>query len=1043
MKKIYLIFFFSICFCIGLLAQETVEITGTVTDEFGEPLIALNIVIKDNPGLGTTTDIDGRYRISTTPYSVLIFSYIGFEKQEIPVGNKTIIDVVMKESEESVLDEVVITGAGAQKKVSVTGAITSVDMKTLRTPTGNITNALAGNVAGIIAMQTSGEPGANASEFWIRGISTFGGGSSALVLVDGVERPFNELNIEDIESFSVLKDASATAIYGSKGANGVILITTKRGEAGKVRINTKVEYGYNTRTRTPEFVDANVYASMVNEALKTRNHEPLYSDVELDIFKYGLDSDLYPNIDWYDVMLRDGASTYRASLNLSGGGTTARYFISGSYVNEEGMYKIDKALKGYKTNSDLERYNWRANVDMDVTKTTLLKMNVAGFLEKRNYPGFRDDIWHSLVGQNPTSTPILYSNGLVPAYGTGNRTNPWVLATQTGYQEHWRSKAELNLALEQNLNFITDGLRFVARIAYDTDNTNNINRIKWPEQYNSERRRNPTTGEINFKRISTERLMSQSSGSWGERIYNFEAELIYDKRFLEHHHVTGLVKYQQRETANTNQLGGEIVLGEDENSYEFYQRFIDGIARRTQSLSGRLTYDFKSRYFVEFNFGYTGSETFQVGDQYGFFPAISGGWVISEEPFIRNNMEWLNLFKVRYSYGEVGNDQIKRGNDLIRFPYLNTIGPAGGYNYGDYGNNNSYSGKHFSEVAATGLTWETSVKHNLGLDISLFNNKFSGTIDLFQDTRRDIYMQRAYMPSMVGITSRPWANVGKMQSKGFDGQFNYLQKIGKVDLTMRGNITYTKNEVLEYDEEYNGLTYQMTQGYRWQQARGLIAEGLFKDYEDIRNSPKQMFGEYMPGDIKYKDVNGDGIINNDDIVPIGATRVPNLIYGLGMSLAWNGFDINAHFQGSGKSSYFINGPSVYPFESGSWGNILKDAADPNNRWISRDISGDPATERVDADYPRLSYGGNTNNYRSSTFWLRDGAYLRLKTLEIGYTIPKLMTTKLQMDNVRIFLIGTNLFVWDSLKLWDPELGSGDGMKYPPSKTWTLGLSVSF
>ncbi|MDR0864095.1 MAG: TonB-dependent receptor, partial [Candidatus Symbiothrix sp.] len=1020
-----------------------------------------SVAVKDNPGLGTVTDIDGHYKIKTAPYSTLIFTYIGYNRREVPVAGQTEVNVTLEESKENALNEVVITGTGAQKKVAVTGAITSVDMKTLQTPGGNIANSLAGNVAGIIAMQTSGEPGANASEFWIRGISTFGGGSSALVLVDGFERPFNELNIEDIESFSVLKDASATAIYGSKGANGVILITTKKGDSGKVKINAKAEYGYNTRTRTPDFVDANTYAGMVNEALITRNQEPLYSDVELDIFKYGLDSDLYPNIDWQDVMLRNAANNYRASINLSGGGSMARYYVSGSYFDEEGMYKADQGLKGYKTNSNLTRYNWRANVDMDITSTTLVKLGVAGFMEKRNRPGLADDIWTSLVGQNPTSTPIIYSNGLVPAYGTGNQTNPWVLATQTGYQEHWRTKSELNLSWEQDLKFVTNGLRFVGRLAFDNDNKNNINRRKWPEQYNVERRRDEN-GNLILKRVSTERLMSQMSDSWGERVFNIEAELSYDKRFLEDHHVTGLLKYQQRELANTNSLGGEVVYDADSDEQkiiDFYQQLKDGIARRTQSLSGRFSYDFKNRYFVDFNFGYTGSETFEVGNQFGFFPAISGAWVISEESFIKDHWgEWLNLFKLRYSYGEVGNDQIKRGDYNIRFPYLNTVGYIDGYNYGDYGYSDSYTGKHLREVAADNLTWETAVKHNFGLDFTLFNNKFSGAFDVYQDTRNDIYMERGYMPSMIGITSRPWANVGKMQVKGFDGHFNLHDNLGAFDVNIRGNITYSKNQVLEYDEEFKGWAYQMTQGFRWDQARGLIAEGLFKDYEDIRNSPTQTFGEYMPGDIKYKDVNGDGVINGDDYVPIGATRVPSLIYGLGASIAWKGIDFNLHFQGSGKSSYFLSGVSVYPFVAGSWGNILKDAADPNNRWISSAISGDPATENVNAKYPRLSYNGyqfdlnndkdkekyaGYNNYRASTFWLRDGAYLRFKTFEVGYTLPKPMTQKIHIESLRVFFVGTNLFVWDTLKLWDPELASGDGMKYPPSKTLTLGFTVNF
>ena len=1023
-----------ILFCMSgsAWAQAVRQVTGTVTDNTGEPLIGVTIVVKNEAGLGTNTNIDGQYKIRVNEYNVLIYSYVGFEQQEIRVGNQTVIDVQLKENINTVLDEVVVTATGPQKKLSVSGAITTVDMKTLRTPTGNITNALAGNVAGVIAMQVSGEPGSNQSEFWIRGISTFGGGQNALVLVDGFERPFNEINIEDIESFSILKDASATAIYGSRGANGVLIITTKKGEDGKIKINTKAEYGYNTRTRTPEFVDGNTYAILRNEALTTRNFEPLYNDIELDIIKHNLDPDLYPTIDWKDVLLRDGASTYRASINMSGGGATARYFVSGSYIQEEGMYKTDEALNRYNTNSGLSRWNYRSNVDIDITKSTVLHTGVAGFLEKQNRSGLHGlNIWSALAGQTPTSIPLMYSNGLVPAYGTGDRTNPWVLATQTGYHEFWRSKIETNISLDQNLDFLTKGLRFTGRFAFDSDSKNDIVHEKWPEQYNTQRRRD-SEGNIVFRRISTEKLMEQRSNSWGERIYNLEADLSYNRRFLEAHNISLFVKYSQREQSETSNVGSDI------------QR---GIPRRDQGVAGRVTYDFKSRYFIEFNGGYTGSEVFKTGHQFGFFPAISGAWNISEESFIKNNTSKIDLLKVRYSYGEVGNNKIKRGNDEIRFPYLGTIGNLGNnYDFGDWGSTYAFDGIHITELAADYLAWEVAKKHNLGLDVHLFGSKFSGTIDVYKDTRESIYMQRQHLGSYTGISGQPWANVGKMEARGFDGQFNVHHKVNRVDFTMRGNITYTRNKVLEYDEEANALPYTMTQGYRWQQAKGLVALGLFSDYDEIRNSPKQEFGSYMPGDIKYKDINGDGVINDNDRVAIGATRVPNLIYGWGISASWNSFDFNVHFQGAGKSSYFINGAAVYPFIDGDWGNILTDLAEPGNRWISREISGDPATERADAKYPRLSYGldtsGSVNNYRASTFWLRDGAYLRFKTLEIGYTIPKRYTNMLKMNSVRLHFIGSNLFVWDTLKLWDPELASGDGMKYPLAKTFTAGVTVN-
>ncbi|WP_342331716.1 TonB-dependent receptor [Pedobacter sp. FW305-3-2-15-E-R2A2] len=1022
MKLYYITLLLLFC-SISIYAQGDIEVTGTVRDLNNKPIPGVTVVVKDRPGLGTMTTEAGKYKIKTGMYSTLIFSYLGFEKQEVQVAGKTVISILLKESEANVLTDVVVTGTGIQKKVTVTGAITTVNVKDLRTPTGNITNALAGNVAGVIAMQGSGEPGNNRSEFWIRGISTFGANTAALVLVDGFERAFNEINVEDIESFSILKDASATAIYGSKGANGVVLITTKKGHAGKININGKSEFGYMTRTRTPEFVDGPAYAALVNEAKVTRNQEPMYSDIELMLFKNGLDPDLYPNVNWQDVMLRDGANTYRASVNLDGGGSTVRYYVSGSYFNEGGMYKSDQSLKDYNTNANMTRSNYRANIDMDITKTTLLKLGVSGFLEKQNFPGITSGIWNSLVGQSPVSTPILYSNGLVPAFGTGDRTNPWVMATQTGYREYWKNKNEINVTLEQKLDFITKGLQAIGRFAYDTNNDNNINRLKWPEQYNVERRRD-RDGNLIMKRITPERLMFQESNAWGERINVLETDLIYNTVINERHNIGALVKYNQREQRETSNVGGDI---------------IKGIARRNMGVSGRLMYGYRDRYMAEFNFGYTGSENFKVGHQFGFFPAVSVGWNISEEAFLKKNAKWLDLFKVRYSYGEVGNDNFGAN----RFPYLSEIKERAGYNFGESISPNYYAGLYYSQVASDQLTWEVAKKHNLGFDMNVLGNLFSFRLDVFKDTREKIFKRRDHLSDMVGVPSRPWANVGKMESRGFDGQFNVNKRFNKVELTLRGNVTYSKNKVLEFDEEANNLPYRMTQGFRYEQARGLIDLGLFQSYEEIRNSPKQMFGEYMPGDVKYKDVNGDGIINDDDVVPIGASRVPSMIYGFGFSVLWKGFDINIHLQGAGSSSYFINGPSVYPFAEGAWGNVLTDLGNPKNRWISKEISGDPATENPNAKYPRLSYGGSGNNYRTSTYWLRDGAYLRLKNVELGYTLPSRLTSSIHINKARVYVMGYNLAVWDSLKIWDPELGSGDGMKYPISKTMTLGLTVNF
>ncbi|WP_346319167.1 TonB-dependent receptor [Chitinophaga sp. YIM B06452] len=1022
MRIFYLSLIFIVISIKAFSQQQTIEVTGTVSDTNNLPLGFANVVVKDRVGLGTMTDEKGRFKITVEPFHTLIFSYVGYATTEVVVKENRVVNVIMRPSNTNALEQVVVTATGPQKKVTVTGAITTVNPKDLRTPTANITNALAGNVAGIIAMQRSGEPGSNQSEFWIRGISTFGANSAALVLVDGFERPFNEINIEDIESFSVLKDASATAIYGSRGANGVVLITTKKGKTGKINIDGKVERTYNTRTRTPKFVEGNEYAALVNEAKITRNQEPMYTANELEILRLGLDPDLYPNVNWQDEMLKKGANTTRTALNINGGATIARFFVSGSYVEEGGMYKSDESLKEYKTNANLSRWNYRINLDLDVTKTTLFRIGVAGFLEKKNYPGLKDDIWYSLVGQSPVSIPKMYSNGLVPAYGTGNKTNPWVLATQTGYREYWRNKAETNFVIDQKLDFITPGLKLTGRLAFDANNENNINRKKWPEQYNVEKRRD-RNGNLIMHRISPESLMFQETSAAGERVSVYELELRYSRAFAERHRIEGLAKYFQREQRQTLNLGTDIV---------------NGIPRRNQSLSGRLMYGYDNRYLAEFNFGYTGSENFKPGHQFGFFPAVSAAWNISEEKFIKDNFDWLEFLKIRYSYGEVGND-----NFGSRFAYLSTIGAGDGYDFGESISPNEYPGLYYQQVASEQLTWEVARKQDLGIEMNLLKDLFSITIDLFKEKREKIYKQRSHLPAMVGIVSQPWANVGVMENQGFDAQFNVNRKVGGIDFTMRGNITYFKNQVIAFDEEANNLPYRMTQGFRLDQARGLIALGLFQSYDEIRHSPKQTFGSYQPGDIKYKDVNGDGLINDDDIVPIGASRVPSLLYGVGMSARWRGFDFNIHFQGAGKSSYFINGPSVFPFVEGSWGNILTDVTVPGNRWISRDISGDPATENPNAKYPRLSYGGNNNNYRASSFWLRNGAYLRLKNIELGYTLPQRITRWAHINSARFYLMGFNLMVWDHLGLWDPELGSGNGMNYPPAKTITGGLTINF
>lgn len=1018
------------CFAHVFAQNDRIPVTvrGRVVDKNNEPLPGVSVTVKDQPGLGVPTDANGKYIIKTDKYRVLVFSFIGFVTREILIKDDLEINVVLKEAESNALDEIVVTATGPQKKVTVTGAVTTVDLNSLKTPSSSITNALAGNVAGVLTMQRSGQPGNNSSEFWVRGISTFGAGTSALVLVDGFERSLNEINIEDIESFSVLKDASATAIYGSRGANGVVLVSTKRGKAGRVAINGKAEGSYNTRTFTPEFVDGYTYAQLANEATNTRNQQSFYTENDLILIRDGLDKDLFPNINWLKMFLKDGAYTKRTSLNFDGGGATARYFVSGSYIDEGGMYAVDETLNGYNTNANYKRWNYRSNIDMNLTKTTLVRVGIAGSLGKQNLPGGTyDEIWASLMGQNPISIPIRYSNGLIASRGGAQRNNPWVLITQQGYTENWENKIQTNATLEQDLNFLTKGLRFVGRYGYDTNNKNYIRRMKWPEGWEAQRARD-LDGNLQFKRQTTEQLLTQVSDASGERLEFLQGELQY-ARTIGNHNMGGTLQYTQEKKVNTSDYGVEL---------------FQGIERRNQRLAGRATYGYKYRYFLDFNFGYNGSENFATGHQFDFFPAISGAWNIAEESFIKKNLKWMNMFKLRYSYGKVGNDYIGTDSNPIRFPYLASFktydqpnDPDKGYNWGDIESNNKYPGLTYETIASDAVTWEVATKHNLGLDFSLFNDKIGGALDYFHEQRDGIYMQRKFVPASIGLQgSNPSANVGSSVSKGFDGQLKISQKIGKVNLTLRGTMTYSKNEILEYDEQYSNYPYNTQAGFRVNQNRGLVALGLFKDYDDIRDSPVQTFGTVMPGDIKYKDINGDGKIDADnDIVPIGATPYPNVVYGFALVSQWKNLDFNFFFQGAGKSSFFINGFSVYPFSEGDWGNILTDVV-KSSRWILGE------NEDVNATYPRLSYGGNPNNYRPSSYWLRESSYLRLKTIEAGYTLPKRIVNRFRINNLRMFFMGTNVLTFSNFKLWDPEMNSSNGQQYPLAKTFTIGLNAT-
>lgn len=1046
MKQRILMLFAFLTLMSGLAMAKT--ITGTVLDSSvaDEPIIGATVTIKGT-SVGVVTDIDGRFSIDIPEKAkILCVNYVGMKLQEFQIDKIRENDLTIRMESDNQLNEVVVTGMGARRKITLTGAVTNVNVEDMKhSGSSNLSNALAGNVPGIIAMQSSGQPGKKGtSEFWIRGISTFGAGDKAYILVDGFERDnIDDINIEDIQSFTVLKDASATAIYGSKGANGVVLITTKRGSEGRIKINAKVEMSYNTRTKTPDFVDGVTYASLLNEANITRSKGTYFTPTEIELFGNGLDPDIYPNVDWKDLILKDGAMSYRANLNISGGGRAARYYASVSYVEDEGMYKTDSNLKNrYNTNANYHRLNYRVNLDIDVTPTTLLRIGTAGDLHVENSPGVIDPnspeasdntVWNSLFGYNAILTPIMYSNGYSPMVNMGRndyRLNPWVMTTQTGYSQNWNNNLQNNVSLEQDLNFITEGLKFIGRVGYDTYNSNSIYHVQRPELWYANGR-DKATGEVIYDKIKEKIDMYQTPYSTGSRRTFVDLLLSWNREFKYGNNLGATVKYTYDSQTSTDKITADPKTS---------------IARKNMALAGQITYNYKYRYFVDFNFGYNGSEQFADGHRFGFFPAFSLAWNVAGESFMKN-LTWLNMFKIRYSWGKVGNDKM---DESVRFPYIYSIGSTGGnvYNFGDLNSSRQeyQNGWHYTSLASRNVTWEVAKKQDIGVDLYLLNSKFSLTMDYFHEKRSGIYMHRNYLPGILGLESSPWANVGVMKSEGFDGNFAYNDRLGNVNVTLRGNITYARNTILDHDVENNTYPYQYQTGYRYQQQRGLIAEGLFTDYDDIRNHPKQMFGEVQPGDIKYKDVNGDGIVDDNDQVAIGATSVPSLIYGFGASVQWKNFDVNLHFQGSGKSTVMLSGKTIWAFSEDRYGQILSDLVD--NRYIDAETAaqlGIQANENPNASYPRLVHlqGGSHNNYRASSYWMRDCSYLRLKNLELGYNLPQRALEAMHLEQFRIFLQGTNLLTFTNFKLWDPEMGSSDGEKYPLPKTVTLGLQVNF
>lgn len=1019
---IALLFFVGAFSHLSLHAQSGITAAGLIMSEDGDGLIGVTVTVKEVPGKGSVSDADGRFRLlDLQSGQTLVFSYIGFEAEEIRVSETDERMRIILREDISALDELVVVAHSTQRKASVVGAISSVDVDDLKVPATSVSNMLGARVPGIIAVTRSGEPGKDFSEFWIRGISTFGAGSSALVLIDGVEGDMNTLDPEDIESFSILKDASATAVYGVRGANGVVLITTKRGKAGKLSINLKANTGYSYSARMPEYVDGNKYAALANEAALSRGMEPIYNNVDLQLFESGIDPDLHPNVKWRDIILEDYTMNQQVHLSASGGGQAARYYLSLGVLNKDALFKQDKGINKYETNVDYKQYNFRANIDMNLTQKTILSLGLETVLVTQNYPGFGNDsqaLWDAQANMTPVTVPIMFSTGQVPAYGSNNdQISPYVLLNHTGFRKYYRNSNNLNLQLEQNLDMITEGLMLTALFNMNTNSEMWSSRTKTPALFYATGRKRDGTLALEKKRDAADPSFGVSSLM--NRKFYFEARSNYQRTFNDVHRVGGLIHYYMEDFVDAR------------NNTD-----LTAIPKRYVGLSGRVTYSYKDTYMLEGNVGYTGSEAFESGKKFGVFPAISVGWLPTQYEIMQNSIPFVSFLKFRGSYGQVGNDRMD-----VRFPYLTLMGPTGGslWNIG-----NGYTE---TQVGSSNLRWETATKTNFGIDAKFFRDNFDLTVDFFSDVRSGIYQQRASIPEEMGLVTLPFANVGKMKSWGIDGHISYTKQFNnEAYMVLRANYTQSRNKILEFEESIVRYPYQSTVGYQWGINRGLIALGLFEDEADVVNSPVQTFGgEVLPGDIKYKDVNGDGVIDDYDVVPLEFSSTPQMQYGYATEFGWKSWSLSVLFEGVGKMKYFSGGNGFFPFTGRETGNVLLAVGEQSNRWTSSEISGDPSTENPNARFPRLSYGGNANNNRNSTFWLNDGSYLRLKNVQLSYRTNAAFMSKIGITDATFSLIGENLYVWDNLqeKIFDPVQATGNGARYPLQRIFTLQMNLRF
>lgn len=1014
--------------------QKKKAVVGLLTDADGNPVIGATVSVKGTTN-GVITDIDGKYTLNNVNEGdVIEYRFIGCNTEEKVYKGEKNINIRMMEASVG-LDDVVVIGYGQQKKESVVASINTISSKELSMPTRSLANNLAGQIAGVLAVQRSGEPGKDNSEFWIRGISSFAGGTSPLVLVDGIPRNMNDVTVDEIESFTVLKDASATAVYGAEGANGVVLVTTKRGSAQKPTLDIRAEFSVAKPTRMPKLLGSYDYLSLYNEAVWETQGNPTnfaapYPNDKLELYRTGADPDLYPDTDFLSL-LQDNTLNERITLNLRGGSERVKYFVSGAFYHENGIFN-SKAIDKYDANIGLDRYNIRSNVDIAVTKTTDMSIDMSGQYTNSSYPGkSTDEIFNSMFEFAPHIFPLRFSDGKFsePSNYNGETGNPYNKLNESGYQKQWSAYIQSKITLNQKLDFITKGLSVRLTGSFDADYWSSTSRSKTPTSYRVQLDKN---GEKEYLLVNEGSPVLSDHGGGGtggtKRIY-LEGSLNYKRVFNDLHDVSGLLLYMQKESQTQG----------------------SGLPYKKQSVVARASYGYDNRYMAEGSFGLTGSENFAEGYRYGIFPAVGLAWYISNEKFMKGTEDFINKLKMRVSYGLTGNDNIGG----TRFPYRGSLQTGGsGYNFGfNVGANGGAvnspgAGIHENLFAAPYLSWEVEEKKNIGLDLGLFAGRVDLAIDFFKNDRQDILMQRKTVSTFAGFRTSPWQNFGKMSNKGVDGNIIIKQNIRNVSLSFRGNVTYARNKIIEFDEVAPRYEYQRNTGQRLKQPSMYIAEGLYTDNDfnitvdpaDGRKTytlkeglPKPSAG-VAPGDIKYRDLSEDGKIDSYDMTYDHDFHPenPEWVYGFGLNAEYKGFYTGIFFQGVANASINLNG--ISPFQRGQ----TTSARAGLTYWSSRD------PENHNVLHPRLHDTEFQHNNFTSSWWFRNGNFIRLKNLEFGYIFDSKKLAKLAMKNARIYVQGNNIAVWDDIKMWDPELGAaGAGVRYPINMTWTVGIELGF